>query len=413
MSVANKNSSQQSSPASTDNRHKLTRLKSVQRITHLPVVESVADYYDKLKKSNTLLKWGLKPAEFGVWIAVESTVPLVTLLEKPVNAVDFLVCRSLDVIEKNIPVITYPPDVMYSVTKDYVQTKVVQPVLKRADSVKQIGISSANKCGEMAATKLNNALDVADTYVDKYLPDLSDTQDPNEPASLEGESKATRTILHVNQFGRKLQRRLTRRTIAEAKALKQQGADTLQCLLYLADLLARDPKTFLEQTQAMWAQLSQDEPENQVPPANLEQLIAMLTREMARRIVHLTNYTAGKIVFVSHLTVHTAQVTAINILYWMDNFLKSLHLEFVSEATASQLVKVQGVSIAMLEKLLAYIRTLKIAKQNKPAIMELSTSPHQQQQQQSLNSPGHSNEQQRSQPTSPTSDTEYNYAHDQ
>lgn len=66
---------------------------------------------------------------------------------------------------------------MYSMTKDYVQSKVVQPVLKRADSVKQISLSSANRYVEVAALKLNNALDVADTYVDKYLPDLSDTQE--------------------------------------------------------------------------------------------------------------------------------------------------------------------------------------------------------------------------------------------
>lgn len=61
--------------------------------------------------------------------------------------------------------------------------------------------------------------------------------DSTTSTSEDSESKTTRAILHVNQFSRKLQRRLTRRTIAEAKALKQQGADTLQCLLYLADLV--------------------------------------------------------------------------------------------------------------------------------------------------------------------------------
>lgn len=411
MSVVNENSStqQESQANALDTRPKLTKLHSVQRITHLPVVESVAECYDKLKNSSFLVKWSLKPAEIGICIALQATEPFVTLLEKPVNSVDFIFCQSLDIIQKNIPAITYPPEVMYSLTKDYVQSKVVQPVLKRADSVKQIGLSSANKCGEMAAIKLNNALDVADTYVDKYLPDLSDTQETSESATADSGSKTTRTILHVNQFGRKLQRRLTRRTIAEAKALKQQGADTLQCLLYLADLLARDPKTFLEKTQAMWVQLSQDEPENQVPPANLEQLIAMLTREMARRIVHLTNYTAARIVGVSHLTVHIAQVTAINIVHWADYFLKSLHLEFVSDTTAAQLVRVQGVSIAMLEKLLTYIRTMKISKEtNRPAVTESSTSPHQQQ------SPTPTNyEQHNSQPTSPSSETDYGYTHSQ
>lgn len=52
------------------------------------------------------------------------------------------------------------------------------------------------------------------------------------------DSKTVQTIQHVNQFGRKLQRRLTRRTIAEAKALRQQSADTIRCLVYLVDLVS-------------------------------------------------------------------------------------------------------------------------------------------------------------------------------
>lgn len=42
----------------------------------------------------------------------------------------------------------------------------------------------------------------------------------------------------------------------------------------------------------LWLFLSNDEPENQAPPQNLEQLIVMLTREGARRIVHIANFTA-------------------------------------------------------------------------------------------------------------------------
>lgn len=53
----------------------------------------------------------------------------------------------------------------------------------------------------------------------------------------------------------------------------------------------KDPKQFIETMKTLWINLSKDEPENQVPPANLEQLITMLTRESARRLVHLTNFT--------------------------------------------------------------------------------------------------------------------------
>lgn len=63
---------------------------------------------------------------------------------------------------------------IYNNTKKYVTdvgTKIARPVLKRADSVKQIGNTVlASKYTVFAADTLDGALDVADKYVDKYLP---------------------------------------------------------------------------------------------------------------------------------------------------------------------------------------------------------------------------------------------------
>lgn len=56
-----------------------------------------------------------------------------------------------------------------------VGTKIAQPVLKRADSVKQIGNTVlASKYTAFAADTLDGALNVAEKYVDKYLPDEND-----------------------------------------------------------------------------------------------------------------------------------------------------------------------------------------------------------------------------------------------
>lgn len=47
----------------------------------------------------------------------------------------------------------------------------VRPVLKRADSVKLIGAAVLdNRVSTYAADRIDGALDVADKYVDKYLP---------------------------------------------------------------------------------------------------------------------------------------------------------------------------------------------------------------------------------------------------
>lgn len=68
-------------------------------------------------------------------------------------------------------------------TKDYVSS-VMEPVLKRADSVKDIGIQRAISYSSFAAESLDNALTVADVYVNKYLPELpTDSVDGTQPAS--------------------------------------------------------------------------------------------------------------------------------------------------------------------------------------------------------------------------------------
>lgn len=54
-----------------------------------------------------------------------------------------------------------------------------------------------------------------------------------------------------------------------------------------------DPKLALIKGKELWAQLSQDEPENQARPENLEQLLVLLTREATRRVVHFVNFTSN------------------------------------------------------------------------------------------------------------------------
>lgn len=55
--------------------------------------------------------------------------------------------------------------------------------------------------------------------------------------------------------------------------------------------IATDPKLAYQKAKELWATLSLPEPENQARPATLEQLLVLLTREFARRIVHLVNAT--------------------------------------------------------------------------------------------------------------------------
>lgn len=60
---------------------------------------------------------------------------------------------------------------MYWNTKEYMSDRLVKPVLKRADSVKQLGSAVLElPITEFAADRIDGAITVADKYVDKYLP---------------------------------------------------------------------------------------------------------------------------------------------------------------------------------------------------------------------------------------------------
>lgn len=306
---------------------------AIKRIMKLPVVSSGVDkatyIYVKVKSSNKIIGFSLDNAEKTVLNMVDLTVPIVIKLEDPINRIDDIMCKSLDIVEHNIPIVTYTPEEIYFTTKTYVKAK-VEPVLKRADSVKQL-------------TMLDDALSVADKYVDKYLPDKDPGEDVPDKPSTEPSSQAVKTIRHVNHFSRKLQRRLTRRTIAEAKLLKKQGYDTVQCFVYFADLLAKDPKAFAEKMKAIWKHLSEDEPENQKPPENIEQLIEMLSREGARRFVHVTNFVARNVYLAPAHTRQAFGYAAHEAAQLADRIIKYAHLEkakgAVVDVTRAQMVK--------------------------------------------------------------------------
>ncbi|XP_046422008.1 lipid storage droplets surface-binding protein 1 isoform X3 [Neodiprion virginianus] len=275
----------------------ISQLESVIKISSLPIVESginiAGNVYHRIKRSNSLVNWSLDTAEQSLAAATASAKPALLVLNGPISTIDQFLCKGIDIVEQRVPALNLPPQLqMYVNTKQFVSKRLVKPMLMRAGSVKQMGSNAANR----AADRLDGALTVAEEYVDRYLPpDPSDktadgTSDRNDPT--EGVSKTARTIHHGARFSRKLQRRLTRRTLAEARALKEQGTECIHVLLYVAELVATDPILALQKARELWKSLSLPEPENQARPATLEQLLVLLTRESARRVVHLVNGTA-------------------------------------------------------------------------------------------------------------------------
>ncbi|XP_060802274.1 lipid storage droplets surface-binding protein 1 isoform X4 [Amyelois transitella] len=276
----------QGSPTKMPEQKPTLKLEAVSRVAAIPIVESGIDVtekiYHRIKQSNPLFRWYLSLGERSLATGAQLALPAVMLLESPIHQLDRFLCKSLDIVEKTVPSIYLPPQTY---------------VLRRADSVKQLGTAVLDsRVTAVTATALDRALTTADKYVDKYLP--PDHQDANDvviivtgpEADVEGGSgraRAAQAVQHGARLRRKLQRRLTRQALAEAKAIKEQ----IHVLVYVAELVATDPALAWKKAKELYASLSRPEPENQARPATLEELTVLLARETARKVVHLVNYT--------------------------------------------------------------------------------------------------------------------------
>lgn len=330
-------SSQRNNTDNMPEKQQFPQLASVARIVKIPLVETslhlATDIYSKIKKSNSLVNWSLGTAESSVQLALEHTLPAVIILERPIALIDSLLCRSLDIVEERVPAVTLPPNQLLEKSRGYVNNNLVQPVLTRADSVKQFGLNRANS----AVLRLDNALDVADKYIDQYLPDIvpEENHEVNN-VSCSNNNKALQTIHRVDRFSRKLQRRLTQHTVAEVKALRKYSEDALRFVLYTAELLAKDPKALKEKVSELWEELSKDEPENQKRPENLEELTVMVTRELARRVVHLVNFSKAGISNLPQTISHTLHHAADYCTQLADSLVKNVSLEDAKDAAIAQ-----------------------------------------------------------------------------
>ncbi|XP_045465443.1 lipid storage droplets surface-binding protein 1-like isoform X2 [Harmonia axyridis] len=318
----------------------LENMESYNRIMSIPIVTSgmniAENMYGRIKKTNNMLSWTLDQAEDTIKAVTHN--PAIGLLETPLNTIDKVICKSLDIVESKIPSINLPPKMIYSNTKDYlseVSTKIVKPVLKRADSVKQMGNTVlTSKYTEYAADKLDDALDVADAYIDKYFPDQEDSKLSKDIVSPTNNNRALHTMKHVDRVSKKLKRRLTKRTLEHAKLIKEQGTEAIHVLIYVAELIFTDPKLALQKAKELWAELSKNEPENQARPKNVEELFVLVVRESARCLVHLINYCSTEITRLPRLIVKTIEGTKSIAVRNTRALIQSLPLEEVDNLLA-------------------------------------------------------------------------------
>lgn len=63
-----------------------------------------------LQSSNRIIGYSLENAEKTVLTVYDMSVPIIIKLEDPINKIDDLMCKSLDIVVHNAPFVTYTPE---------------------------------------------------------------------------------------------------------------------------------------------------------------------------------------------------------------------------------------------------------------------------------------------------------------
>lgn len=74
----------------------------------------------RTQTSNRIIGYSLESAEKTVLSVVDMSVPLAIKFEDPINKIDDIMCKSLDVVEYNVPMVTYTPEEVSAVKTCYI-----------------------------------------------------------------------------------------------------------------------------------------------------------------------------------------------------------------------------------------------------------------------------------------------------
>uniref|UniRef100_T1JL68 Perilipin n=1 Tax=Strigamia maritima TaxID=126957 RepID=T1JL68_STRMM len=244
------------------------------------------------------------------------------------NYADQVLVNQLDNLEKKFPIINKSPEEIAKEAREKYSTTVqplVQPTVDsisnatqrgietvtnvkqygvdKVTAVKDYGVLKANefmdtKYGQAVSTSVSKTLNVADQYVDYYLP--AEEGEEKEEAT-EDDPMGTR----VRKFSGKLRRRVTRVTVQQLEQIQKTTQENLSHLNIVLDLL-QNAKTNLNSTNqavkdrlaaaqvkalALWEELNKEEPQtaegDEQTPKTLEQRSLAVARHLTKRLVNL------------------------------------------------------------------------------------------------------------------------------
>jgi hypothetical protein len=247
----------------------------VSRVCELPVVNSavgqLTGLYCGVKQHNRLFRLTLDTAEGGVKVVVNTARPVVAKFDKPIGALNTIACQQLDKLEHDFPILTKPTDEVLKETKQLCDNA-VKPLVDRVAAVKQYGVDkvagvksyttdkingvktySVNTLStvselstkqftkvldmsvcQQVVSKLDTALDIADHYVDTYLPQGEDEK-KCESTSISNER--TLVICKARNIGSKVRRRMYARLAGQLRTVQLRSTETISHFKFTVNLI--------------------------------------------------------------------------------------------------------------------------------------------------------------------------------
>ncbi|KAI5609540.1 perilipin-2, partial [Silurus asotus] len=243
----------------------------VTRVAKLPLVSStygmVSDLYSNTKDNHPTIKSVCEAAEMGVKTitsaALTGALPIIGKLEPQFTLANDLACKSLDKIEKTLPILHQPSGQLVTSAKDkvtetmngaketmshtlshvMVRTRgLVQDSMEKTKLVVTGGVHTMmdSKMAKLMSSGVDTALSTSENLVERYLPAPEDSQETYEINVVKGfddETTEPSYYVRLGSISTKLRQRAYQKAISKVRDAKNNSQESITQLNRTMDLI--------------------------------------------------------------------------------------------------------------------------------------------------------------------------------
>ncbi|XP_060730361.1 perilipin-2 [Tachysurus vachellii] len=257
----------------------------VTRVAKLPLVSStygmVSSLYSSTKDNHPTIKSVCEAAEMGVKMitsaALTSASPIIGKLEPQICLANDLACKSLDKIEKTLPILQQPSGQLVSSAKDQVTETVngaketmsnvmvrtrgvVQESVEKTKMVVTGGVHTMmeSKVAKLVSSGVYNALSTSEILVDRYLPAPEDSQEQkiNMTTGFVDQTDEPSYYVRLGSISTKLRQRVYQKAISKVHDAKKNSQESISKLNHTMDLIEYTRKNIDGANQKVTEKLS-------------------------------------------------------------------------------------------------------------------------------------------------------------